>query len=178
MALVFAGSSLIQTEKISEAHGNSQFEAFRKFHEIPRAFKDLVGNPTFTFLNLAGASEGFLISGFAAFLPKLIENEFSVSASFAAVLMGEKEFLNKKHVNLNFKLKPNRNSFNGNFRSDNGSCWRRRNFFRRLFSQEARTQMRRYHQALCHQHHYQLTIHFLFFPHLPQHQICRTQHPL
>jgi len=40
-------------------------------------------------LNLAGASEGLLIAGFAAFLPKLIENQFSVSASSAALLMGE-----------------------------------------------------------------------------------------
>ncbi|KAK6617800.1 hypothetical protein RUM43_014028 [Polyplax serrata] len=82
------GASTIQTEKVSEAHGNSQFEAFRKLREIPRAFRDLVVNPTFSFLNLAGASEGFLISGFAAFMPKLIENEFSISASFAAILMG------------------------------------------------------------------------------------------
>lgn len=74
---------------MSEAHGNSQFEAFRKLREIPRAFRDLIVNPTFSFLNLAGASEGFLISGFAAFMPKLIENEFSISASFAAILMGE-----------------------------------------------------------------------------------------
>ncbi|KAL0268937.1 UNVERIFIED_CONTAM: hypothetical protein PYX00_010711 [Menopon gallinae] len=82
------GSSTIQTEKVSEAHGDSQFEAFRKFRELPRAFRDLIVNPTFSFLNLAGASEGFLISGFAAFMPKLIENEFSISASFAAILMG------------------------------------------------------------------------------------------
>lgn len=41
------------------------------------------------FLNLAGASEGMLISGFAAFLPKLIENQFGVSASQAALLLGK-----------------------------------------------------------------------------------------
>jgi organic anion transporter 4A len=63
-------------------------EAFTKIRELPRAFRNLMANPTFFFLNLAGASEGLLIAGFAAFLPKLIENQFSVNASWAALLMG------------------------------------------------------------------------------------------
>lgn len=42
-------------------------------------------------LNLAGASDGFLIAGFASFLPKLIENQFSVTASSAALLIGQSE---------------------------------------------------------------------------------------
>ena len=73
---------------MSEAHGNSKIEAFTKIRELPRAFRNLIANPTFFFLNLAGASEGLLIAGFAAFLPKLIENQFSVNASWAALLMG------------------------------------------------------------------------------------------
>jgi len=73
---------------VSEAHGNSKIEAFTKIRELPRAFRNLIANPTFFFLNLAGASEGLLIAGFAAFLPKLIENQFSVNASWAALLMG------------------------------------------------------------------------------------------
>jgi len=80
----------LKAEKVSEAHGSSNFESFRKLGEIPRAFGQLIVNPTFTLLSLAGAGEGFLISGFAAFLPKLIENEFNVSASYAAILMGMK----------------------------------------------------------------------------------------
>lgn len=48
----------------------------------------MIKNPTFFFLNLAGASEGLIIAGFAAFLPKQIENQFSVTAVWAALLMG------------------------------------------------------------------------------------------
>lgn len=92
------GAHVLRTEKISEAHGNSHFQSFRKLSEIPRAFGQLIVNPTFTLLSLAGASEGFLISGFAAFLPKLMENEFSISASFAAILMGR--YLHKINVHL------------------------------------------------------------------------------
>ncbi|PSN43734.1 Solute carrier organic anion transporter family member 4A1 [Blattella germanica] len=82
------GAAALQAEKVSEAHGNSKTEAFSKIREMPRALRSLIANPTFFFLNLAGASEGLLIAGFAAFLPKLIENQFSVNASWAALLMG------------------------------------------------------------------------------------------
>lgn len=83
-------------ERVSEAHEKSsrsptaeRGEAFSKIQELPRALIELLRNPAFFMLNLAGASEGLLIAGFAAFLPKLIENQFSVSASSAALLMGE-----------------------------------------------------------------------------------------
>lgn len=89
------GSDELAKEKVSEAHQKSTTssasgtgEAFSKIQELPRALTELLGNPAFFMLNLAGASEGLLIAGFAAFLPKLIENQFSVSASEAALLMG------------------------------------------------------------------------------------------
>lgn len=53
-----------------------------------KAIFALLKNPTLFFLNLAGASEGLIIAGFAAFLPKQIENQFSVTAISAALLMG------------------------------------------------------------------------------------------
>lgn len=79
--------------KISEAHKGDQqkSQAFTKLSEIPKAFMSLVRNPTFLFLNLAGASEGLIISGFAVFLPKQIENQYSVTAVSAALLMGKIE---------------------------------------------------------------------------------------
>lgn len=55
---------------------------------MPEALFTLLKNPTFFFLNLAGASEGLIIAGFAAFLPKQIENQFSVTAVWSAMLMG------------------------------------------------------------------------------------------
>jgi solute carrier organic anion transporter family, member 4A len=87
------GSEKLQ--KISEAHnGDKQkSQAFTKLSEIPKAFMSLGKNPTFLFLNLAGASEGLIISGFAVFLPKQIENQYSVTAVWAALLMGEFEMM-------------------------------------------------------------------------------------
>lgn len=77
--------------KVSEAHKGDQqkSQAFTKLSEIPKAFMSLLRNPTFLFLNLAGASEGLIISGFAVFLPKQIENQYSVTAVSAALLMGK-----------------------------------------------------------------------------------------
>ncbi|XP_049549041.1 solute carrier organic anion transporter family member 4A1 [Anopheles darlingi] len=81
-------------EKVSEAHqgdsgsGGDRQETFTQIKQIPRALLALLRNPTFFFLNLAGASEGLVISGFAVFLPKLIENQFSVTAVWSALLMG------------------------------------------------------------------------------------------
>ncbi|CAH2049869.1 unnamed protein product, partial [Iphiclides podalirius] len=84
------GAAEIKASKVSEAHEGaaSKSAAFGALRELPRAAAALMRNPTFVFLNLAGASEGMLISGFAAFLPKLIENQFAVSASEAALLLG------------------------------------------------------------------------------------------
>ncbi|XP_015183411.1 PREDICTED: solute carrier organic anion transporter family member 4A1 isoform X3 [Polistes dominula] len=90
------GSEELAKERVSEAHVKPNKstsrepggEAFSKIRELPRAMTELLTNPAFFMLNLAGASEGLLIAGFAAFLPKLIENQFSVSASSAALLMG------------------------------------------------------------------------------------------
>ncbi|XP_013188543.2 solute carrier organic anion transporter family member 4A1 [Amyelois transitella] len=84
------GADEIRASKVSEAHEGaaSKSAAFSALHELPKAAAALLKNPTFMFLNLAGASEGMLISGFAAFLPKLIENQFAVNASEAALLLG------------------------------------------------------------------------------------------
>ncbi|KAL4713814.1 hypothetical protein ACJJTC_015468 [Scirpophaga incertulas] len=84
------GAEEIRASKVCEAHAStaSKSAAFGALRELPAAAAELLRNPTFLFLNLAGASEGLLISGFAAFLPKLIENQFGVSASGAALLLG------------------------------------------------------------------------------------------
>ena len=48
----------------------------------------LLTNPTFIFVSLAGASEGFLMQGLATFLPKMIQNQFNLTASEAAMYVG------------------------------------------------------------------------------------------
>lgn len=83
-------SEKLQKIKESEAYNGSAEtkQTFTKLKEIPKALFALLKNPTFCFLNLAGASEGLMISGFAVFLPKHIENQFSVTAVWSALLVG------------------------------------------------------------------------------------------
>lgn len=50
----------------------------------------LLRNPTFILLCLAGATEATLIAGMSTFGPKFLEAQFSLSASEAATLFGEK----------------------------------------------------------------------------------------
>lgn len=97
------GADKLQQGKVSEAHdtnanscnktatntsiakASTNSKAAASFF---RSLGTLLRNPTFFFLNLAGASEGLIIAGFAAFLPKLIENQFAVTAVWSAMVMG------------------------------------------------------------------------------------------
>uniref|UniRef100_A0A1A9ZVS2 Solute carrier organic anion transporter family member n=1 Tax=Glossina pallidipes TaxID=7398 RepID=A0A1A9ZVS2_GLOPL len=90
---VLPGAEKFQQQKNSEAYNdNKTYQGnsfnYTKFKELPLAVAVLLKNPTFFFLNLAGASEGMIIAGFAAFLPKLIENQFSISPVLSALIMG------------------------------------------------------------------------------------------
>ncbi|CAD6997102.1 unnamed protein product [Ceratitis capitata] len=85
------GAEQLQQQKVSEAYnadGKNTEQSFTKIKELPYALISLLKNPTFSFLNLAGATEGLVIAGFAAFLPKQIENQFSISPVWSALLMG------------------------------------------------------------------------------------------
>ncbi|XP_055850683.1 solute carrier organic anion transporter family member 4A1 [Episyrphus balteatus] len=86
------GSEEIKLERVSEAYNGKSSEkdnqSFTKLRELPKALLSLLRNPTFFFLNLAGASEGLVIAGFSAFLPKEIENQFSISPIWSALIMG------------------------------------------------------------------------------------------
>lgn len=73
---------------MSEAHSGNTKTTSNPNLSMPKALLALLKNPTLFFLNLAGASEGLIIAGFAAFLPKLIENQFSVTAIWSALIMG------------------------------------------------------------------------------------------
>lgn len=95
------GAEKLQQAKISEAHTkksteiasisteeNSKKRPSGCLGDLPHAVLTLFKNPTFFFLNLAGATEGLVIAGFAAFLPKQIENQFSISPVISALVMG------------------------------------------------------------------------------------------
>lgn len=57
---------------------------------LPSSIWLLLKNPTFILLCLAGATEATLITGMSTFSPKFLESQFSLSASEAATLFGEK----------------------------------------------------------------------------------------
>ncbi|XP_030377151.1 solute carrier organic anion transporter family member 4A1 [Scaptodrosophila lebanonensis] len=88
------GAEKLQLAKVSEAHAAQSVErgdgAKRsgRFGKLLHDVWTLSKNPTFVFLNLAGATEGLVIAGFAAFLPKQIENQFSISPVISALVMG------------------------------------------------------------------------------------------
>lgn len=61
------GSEDLKLERVSEAHGgggaSGDGKAFTKVQELPNALMSLMKNLPFTFLNLAGASEGLVVAG-------------------------------------------------------------------------------------------------------------------
>lgn len=92
---ILPGAKRIQAEKISEAHDHledsdsgAQLNFQTSLKELPRSLRILIVNPCFMFLSFSGACEALLLNGFAAFLPKFIESQFSVAASWAALLVG------------------------------------------------------------------------------------------
>ncbi|CAG2170465.1 unnamed protein product [Oppiella nova] len=85
----------IRKQKVSEAHSihnntdavdNKDFGQSVK--DFPKSLMILLRNPTFMFLNLTGASEGMVLSALASFLPKIIEQQFSLATSTAALMVG------------------------------------------------------------------------------------------
>ncbi|XP_014662179.1 PREDICTED: solute carrier organic anion transporter family member 4A1-like [Priapulus caudatus] len=88
------GAAAARAERISEVHKKGDDDEVTRsgfgtsFRDIPIAFTNLLRNPTFMFLNLAGATEGMLVAGFATFMPKYVQFQFALTASFAAILMG------------------------------------------------------------------------------------------
>lgn len=93
-ASVFAGAKGIKNDRVSEAHNSSgtadvNSGSFGRLKDLPGAARVLICNPTFVLLSLAGATEGVLLTGFATFMPKFLENQFNMTASRAALIMGE-----------------------------------------------------------------------------------------
>ncbi|XP_071956000.1 solute carrier organic anion transporter family member 4A1-like [Antedon mediterranea] len=84
----------IRAEKVSEAHADSKEEETTRegfgssAKDFPKAIKYLVTNPTFMFNTIAACSEGLVLSGFATFMPKFVENQFVQTAGRAAALVG------------------------------------------------------------------------------------------
>ncbi|XP_019372755.1 PREDICTED: solute carrier organic anion transporter family member 4C1 [Gavialis gangeticus] len=88
------GTAKIQAEKISETHNDGSKELVedknigKSFKDFPLALLILLRNPVFMCLIVATATEALVATGFATFLPKFIEHQFSQSSSFSATLGG------------------------------------------------------------------------------------------
>ncbi|GFN86617.1 solute carrier organic anion transporter family member [Plakobranchus ocellatus] len=87
----------VRLNRVSQAHSSSgavatkspkpSFSCASPCH-IVRLTLEILRNPCFTFVTLAMTTEAMFVSGCAAFLPKIVENEFNISASSAAFVSG------------------------------------------------------------------------------------------
>ncbi|KAA0189509.1 hypothetical protein HAZT_HAZT008504 [Hyalella azteca] len=62
--------------------------AFRQLDGLWTASKSLLSCLPFIFLSIAKSCEGFVLSGMATFLPKVLETQFSLPAGLAATVVG------------------------------------------------------------------------------------------
>ena len=63
-------------------------DGFGRLRDLPKAMKVLFTNPTYMFINLGGAMDGFSVSGLAAFLPKFLQSQFGLTSGLAAMVVG------------------------------------------------------------------------------------------
>ncbi|XP_075037478.1 solute carrier organic anion transporter family member 4C1-like [Mixophyes fleayi] len=88
------GTAAIQSQRISQAHNNGSENIVesknlgKNFKDFPLALLLMLKNPVLMALTFASCADGFITTAFAAFLPKFIENQFSLTSSFAAILGG------------------------------------------------------------------------------------------
>ena len=86
--------SSMECERYSECHQDgshtiaSQENFGKSIRDLPKAVSMLLKNPVFVCLTLAGCTEAMIITGFATFLPKFIQNQFSKTATQAALITG------------------------------------------------------------------------------------------
>ncbi|XP_064597330.1 solute carrier organic anion transporter family member 4C1-like [Liolophura sinensis] len=88
------GAKVVRESRVSEAHEDGSEEKTRRpgfgtsLKDAPLVFWIIIKNPTFLLTTLAASTEGIVVSGFATFVPKFIQNQYGQTASFAAVLTG------------------------------------------------------------------------------------------
>uniref|UniRef100_A0A8C5M0G3 Solute carrier organic anion transporter family member n=1 Tax=Leptobrachium leishanense TaxID=445787 RepID=A0A8C5M0G3_9ANUR len=88
------GTAKIQSQRISEAHNDGSQNIVdeknlgKSFKDFPISLWLMLKNPVLLSLTFASCADALITTGFAAFLPKFIENQFSLTASFSAILGG------------------------------------------------------------------------------------------
>ena len=92
-----------QSKRFNQAHDDGSVEVvnqdnfLQSWSDVPTSFKFVLSNPVLIFLTLGLITEGIVLSGFATFLPKIIQNQFGQTASWSALLAGEEKSIIKKY---------------------------------------------------------------------------------
>lgn len=63
---------------------------FEKLSDLPMAFRRLFKNLKFIFLTLAGCCEGIIFSGMAAFMTKILLQQFGLGPKKQAIFKGRR----------------------------------------------------------------------------------------
>ena len=89
----------VRLHRVSQAHSTSNSAdcpsieqpslSWASLKQWAKLSLQILKNPCFTFVTLGMTTEAMFVSGSAAFLPKIVENEFNVNASLAAIVSGE-----------------------------------------------------------------------------------------
>ena len=61
----------------------------QSLRDFPAALKDLLKQWAYLFVCLENASEALILAGFGAFIPKILESQFSLTSATAALIVGE-----------------------------------------------------------------------------------------
>lgn len=96
---VCIGTQDIQSQKECQALEDSdEFDKVKlskksrlgvKFQHVPRAVNSILSNTTFMLVTICAAADGVFIGGAEVFLPKYLETQFGLTASFAALQTGK-----------------------------------------------------------------------------------------
>lgn len=84
----------IQKQRLNLAHADGAEKITEtadfghSLRDLPIAIKLILKNPVFVLVSLGTALNYFLISGLSTFLPKFFQNEFNLTPSYAAMLVG------------------------------------------------------------------------------------------
>lgn len=90
-------AKLVRETRVSEMHADdgsipvlvsAHSRKFSDLKYLPAGILQLLKTPPFLFVTFAGATEGVIISGFATFMPKFIQNQFGVTAGWASMMTG------------------------------------------------------------------------------------------
>eukprot|EP00095_Tigriopus_kingsejongensis_P000424 maker-scaffold171_size289870-snap-gene-1.34 protein:Tk00424 transcript:maker-scaffold171_size289870-snap-gene-1.34-mRNA-1 annotation:"hypothetical protein LOTGIDRAFT_222876" len=63
-------------------------DGYSTLKQLPHAIHALLTNPTYMFINLGSAMDGFSIAGASTFLPKFMQYQYSLSPGIAAMVVG------------------------------------------------------------------------------------------